>query len=40
MTPLMAKTFQQIQKQIEALTREAHNLRKKEIADEIGRAHV
>ena len=33
----MAKTFQQIQKQIEALTREAHNLRKKEIADVVAR---
>ena len=29
----MAKTFQQIQKQIETLTREAHDLRKKEISD-------
>ena len=37
MTHLMAKTFQQIQKQIEALTREAHNLRKKEIADVVAR---
>ncbi len=33
----MAKTFQQIQKQIEALTREAQNLRKKEISDVVAR---
>lgn len=33
----MAKTFQQIQKQIESLTREAHDLRKKEIADVVAR---
>lgn len=33
----MAKTFQQIQKQIEALTREAQDLRKKEIADVVAR---
>lgn len=33
----MAKTFLQIQKQIDALTREAQDLRKKEIADVVAR---